>query len=153
MTATEAALQALIAALDSSPGLPTVRRSALLDDTLESVDSEDIVSTALVLQDGDAETENGELCIGFAGNRFALVHHAELEWIVASNDATLLGSTFDAGLEAIAAAISADRTLGGAVLLADLRRPPERGLRPLGARTAKTASIIVTLEFTSSQPF
>jgi hypothetical protein len=153
VTKTEEALQALIAALNASVDLPDVRRSALLDDILEEMDGETGVSRALVIQDGDADMNVDEMETGLGEGRFFLEHHAELEWIVAARDGTELATHFDAGLEAIAAVIEADRTLSGAVEMADMRIPPERGLEVAGARPAKTARIIVTLEFQSRRPF
>lgn len=153
MTRTEQALQALIAALNASADLPAVRRSALLDDILEEMDTEEAVSRALVLQDGDADVNVDEMEVGLGAGRFFLAHLAELEWIVAARDGDDLARIFDAGLEAIASVIESDRTLSGAVELADLRTPPERGLEVAGARPAKTARIIVTLEFQSARPF
>lgn len=153
MTKTEAALQALAAALSASASLPATRRSTPLDDVLEEMDGETGVSRALVLQDGDADEDTGELSMGRLDDRFAIIHRAELEWTVAARDGAELATIFDEGLEAIATVVEANRTLGGAVEDVDLRDPPKRVLYKIGARPAKTAVIVVTLEFQSSRPF
>jgi hypothetical protein len=156
VTKTEAAMQALAAALAASADLPTPERDLVLDQALEPIAEETGVSHKLLIRDG-AASDDGEAplerSLGRGEGRFDIAHAAEVEWIVAALDRDDLASLFDAGLEAIAEAIEADRSLGGIVEDADLPWPPTRSVFPLGARTVKCATLRVLLQFQSPRPF
>lgn len=156
MTKTEAAMQALAAALAASVDLLAPIRDSVLDDVLEPLEGETGVSRKLLLRDGLAGEDDGqplERTLGRGEGRFDIAHQAEVEWIVAARDRADLARIFDAGLEAIAAVIESDRTLGGVVEDADLPWPPTRALFPLGARAVKCATLRVQLQFQSPRPF
>jgi hypothetical protein len=152
MTRTEQALRALAAALDASATLPQTRRNAPLDQVLEDIAAPGSANAAaLVLIDGSGTVLDQVL--GDGESRFSIEHHAEVEWLVSGQEGLALETDFDNGLEAIAAAVEVDRTLGGVVDDVQLNEPPERDLDVLGARPAKTAVLRVSLLFTSSHPF
>lgn len=151
-TKTETAMRALEAALNASEDLPQVRRDAVLDELLYEYEQSEGVDVALILRDAPRAEVSDRAGFGDP-ERFSLIHKADIEWIVCAPEGPDLQDAFDAGLIAIAAAIEADRTLGGAVEFADLTTPPLRGNTVAGARPVKTAVITVDLEFTSSRPF
>jgi hypothetical protein len=152
LTKTETALRALRTALSGRANLPPEpRRNAVFDDVLDELAGLDGINGMLVLRDGNADPES--IALGDGEGRFDLVHRAELEWIVAGPEGEDLEAAFDAGLVAIAAAIRADKTLGGTVDVAELRDPPDRDTLLAGARPAKTAHLPVTLQIQSPDPF
>lgn len=150
MTKTETALSALAAALTAQPGLPAVARDAVFERLIE--ESADGKARALVLRRGRAEVLT-RIVGAAAGERFELAHPAELEWYVADPDEAALQTAFDAGIEAIAAAVRADRTLSGAVQDCLIEDPPEFSEMEWDGRAMLTASITVKLVFTSQDPF
>jgi hypothetical protein len=146
-------MRALAAALAASADLPAPQRDLVLEDMLEEIAGEDGVSRKLLVRDGEADPDHLDRSLGRGEGRFDIAHLAEVEWIVAAVDRDDLARVFDAGLEAIAEAIEADRTLDGGVEDADLAIPPSRDLFPLGARGVKCATLRVTLQFQSPRPF
>ena len=79
---------------------------------------------------------------------WAIEHRAEVEVTVAGATPAARNAQLDALLVAIAAAISADRSLGGAVEWAQPGAPDFEDIEFEGAAAARAASVPVTLFFT-----
>jgi hypothetical protein len=152
MTRTETALRALAAALEASAALPTVRRNVTFDQVFEDLAGASPLQTALLLGDGPGAAAERTLG-GIEGGRYEIDHPAALDWLVAGSAGTALETAFDAGLEAIAAVIAADRSLGGTVAYVEIPTPPERDLETAGSAQVKIARLVVSLRFTSDLPF
>ncbi len=150
MTATETALAALAAALRASPVLPQVSR----DDVFERLLPEEpaTLARALILRRGSTQVLTRALG-DVSGERFELQHAAELEWYVSAPDEATRTSAFDAGLEAIAAVVSADPLLGGTVQQAVIEDPPDYDAEEWDNRPMLTARLTVSLVYTSPNPF
>ena len=152
-TATEAAIKALKTALQAGTILPPVRRNAVLDQVFDSLTLNDgvTVNRALILRDGTGGVV--EQALGFNSGQFVVLHDAEVEWLVCAPEGDDLDAQFDAGLAEIAARINADPTLGGTVILAQIREAPARDTDVAGANPVKTAAIKVELTIqTGNQP-
>ena len=159
MSKTEAALQALRAAIDArQPKLPAVRRNAPLNDLLDALDEAltgapaATTQGALALVDGQGEVL--DVALGDGEGKYSIKHSAEVQWLVAGPEGDDLDRHFDAGLEEIADAVAEDPTLGGVVNDARIEEAPERDLDVLGrAKPYKSAVLRVALLFTSPKPF
>lgn len=80
---------------------------------------------------------------------------APIEFVVAGGERAARRAAFEAGLDAIWDAISADRTLGGKVVYAEMLTPKRTGsgLITDGMPNVLAAEITVRLSFASSQAF
>lgn len=151
-SATETTMLALKAALDASSALPAVRRDPVLDAIFDELaQGGDTYSLALALRHGDDVDASRRF--GAGPEAYELVRNAEVEWIVAGPEGATLNSVFDAGIEAIYAAIALDMTLGGVVVAAEIVEPPELGTDQAGAKPALTALLRVQLTYVSPRSY
>ena len=98
----------------------------------------------VVIRDGETVEETAIL----SPLAWAIEHRAEVEVTVGGATPAARNALLDALLVAIAAAITADRTLGGAVEWAQPGAPDFEDVEFEGAAAARVASIPVTLFFT-----
>lgn len=98
----------------------------------------------VVLRDGEAVEETAIL----SPLAWAIEHRAEVEVTVAGATPAARNALLDALLVDIAAAITADRTLGGAVEWTQPGAPDFEDVEFEGAAAARAASVPVTLFFT-----
>ncbi|PWS34416.1 hypothetical protein DFH01_25715 [Falsiroseomonas bella] len=98
----------------------------------------------VVIRDGETVEETAIL----SPLAWAIEHRAEVEVTVGGATPAARTALLDALLVAIAAAITADRTLGGAVEWAQPGAPDFEDVEFEGAAAARAASIPVTLFFT-----
>lgn len=156
-TATQAALEALVAAIAGAvdeaetPVLPAPRRNQSIEDAAEELATGSGVRLWLNVLDG-RQTVADEL-LGGGDPDYEIEHRAMIEWLVEAQDDAAREAAFHAGLAAIEAALAADRTLGGKV--ADARLAPPALVnddRVEGGTPFKSADIPVDLLFTSDMP-
>lgn len=147
-SATEAAFLGLVTALNASANLPDVRRDAVFDDVFESLVAQPGIGRALVLRAGDAILTDRAL-----PNMYELTRNAEIEFLAAGPEGAALNAAFDEGVSAIFTAVESNKTLGGAVSLAEIVEQPELGTDQSGARAVLTALVRVELTFTSSRAY
>ncbi|TQF77564.1 hypothetical protein FK498_12110 [Elioraea sp. Yellowstone] len=98
----------------------------------------------VVLRDGETVEEAAIL----SPLAWAIEHRAAIEVTVAGAAAAARSTLLDALLAAIAAAVTADRTLGGAVEWAQPGAPEFEDVEVEGAAAARAASVPVALFFT-----
>ena len=98
----------------------------------------------VVIRDGETVEETAIL----SPLAWAIEHRAEVEVTVAGTTPAARNALLDALLMDIAAALAADRTLGGAVEWAQPGAPDFEDVEIEGAAAARAASIPVTLFFT-----
>ena len=98
----------------------------------------------VVVRDGETVEETAIL----SPLAWAIEHRAEVEVTVAGATAVTRNTLLDALLEDVAAAVSADRTLGGAVEWAQPGAPGFEDVEFEGAAAARAASVPVALFFT-----
>ncbi|MBR0670530.1 hypothetical protein [Neoroseomonas soli] len=98
----------------------------------------------VVIRDGETVEETAIL----SPLAWAIEHRAEVEVTVAGATPAARNAQLDALLVAIAAAITADRTLGGAVEWAQPGAPGFEDVEFEGGAAARAASVPVTLFFT-----
>lgn len=139
-TKREAALNALLAALEGIAG-PDVERNAA-----EGVDVPD--GGLIVLRDG----EPGSPEVYLSPPAYGWAHRAEVVVQVQARTATARDARLDALLEEIAAAIDADPTLGGAVEQASIEAPEILTEAVENGAAIKAALLPVTLEYLSNSP-
>jgi|GEM_PF-6321254 len=149
---TEIAMLALKTALDASASLPAARRDPVFEDVFEALGAPDSgYSTVLALRHGDpVETTRR---FGAGPQAYELVRNAELEFYVAGAEGAGLNAAFDGGLSAIHAAIEADRTLGGAVVAAEIVEQPDLGTDSAGSKAVLTAVVRVQLTYVSLRSY
>lgn len=161
MTRTEQALRALRDAIDralGAGGLVPVVRNETLDDAIAYFGAgggRDGGGYVNVVDGNPRATGEGQF-LGAAlrpeSEGYEIVHVAEVEIYVMHGDGDRRDSQFDAIVEAVALALAADRTLGGAVDFAEIE-PPERELLAVeGLPAIKTALLPVALAFVSPHP-
>jgi hypothetical protein len=98
----------------------------------------------VVVRDGETVEETALL----SPLAWAIEHRAAVEVTVAGATPAARTALFDALLVAIAAAVTADRTLGGAVEWAQPGAPEFEDVEVEGAAAARAASVPVALFFT-----
>jgi len=98
----------------------------------------------VVLRDGETVEETAIL----SPLAWAIEHRAEVEVTVAGPTPAARNALLDALLVDVAAAVTADRTLGGAVEWAQPGAPASEDVEFEGAAAARAASIPVALFFT-----
>ncbi|MFY0638707.1 hypothetical protein [Maricaulis maris] len=159
MTKVEAAYQALMARLttaaeDSANPLPEPKRNEPLVNAFTSFEGggnqvDGGVFLNVFDQDGDplgiesgASDEDEHADHEFYQN-------AQIEWIVEHNKNDEREALFDAGMEAIAAALQADRFLGGAVDDLEIQMPRRANLALSGAPKIKAVIIPLRMLLTA----
>lgn len=100
----------------------------------------------LILRDG----EPGEPEVTLSPLRYHYQHRAELEVVVQTPNRR--ASAFDSLITAIAAALEADRTLGGLCEWVEAEAPASVDLPTEGAAALKAAVITVVLHYTTTGP-
>ena len=101
-----------------------------------------------ILRDGDP----GEPEVLMSPETYVYTHRAELELVVEDGDQSARDATFDALKTAVASALAADRTLGGAVEWAQGRAPAPVPITAEGAEALKGASVLIELTYATSDP-
>jgi hypothetical protein len=150
-TAHLALLVALETAADSAGGSLAIPRPWRNRDVATVLDRLGEVGMLINQRDGDIDV-TAEM-LGDEGEIYELALRPSIEWLVEHATAEVRDFRFDFGLELIASAIEADRTLGGAASSARIERVEFGGLVTEGAPQIKAASIIVLIELTSTRPF
>ena len=143
MSARETALGALHAVLAASLASRTPPPRVLRNETVPQRLPE---GGLVVLCDGEAVEETPLL----SPLAWAVEHRAEIEITVAGETAAARAVLLDAILADVAAAIAADRTLGGAVEWAQPGAASFEDVEFEGAAAARAASVPVTLFFTAA---
>jgi hypothetical protein len=158
MTRTEAALRALVAIIAAAAAvtgaaIPLPLRNQALPKRLVELSTG--IETHLNIWDGSGQPTDEMLGADIIADGYELEQLAKIEWAVAARDDTARENAFDAGVRAIAAAIAADRTLGGVVDRAAITQLNGlgSGLSTDGLPNIKAVEIIVSLQFLSSEPF
>ncbi len=139
-TPRETILQALLAALETVPGV-TVLRGAILPERIP-------VGGLLILRDGDPGTPG----VTLSPLQYHYEHRAEFEVIVQGKTPTARDATFDALLVDLASAISADRTVGGLCDWTEAQAPQPVDLPVEGAEALKAAVVPLILTYTTADP-
>jgi hypothetical protein len=143
MSKREAALVALHTRLQAAfPGrspAPVVLRG-------ETIPQRIPLGGLVVLRDGDTVDETAIL----SPLAWAIEHRAEIEVTVAGTTPAARNALLDALLVAMGDAITADRTLGGAVEWAQPGSPEFQDTEFEGAAAARSALVPVTLWFTTA---
>jgi hypothetical protein len=137
-TAISALLDVLQAAILFLAPTPTVLRNETVPQRLPP-------GGVLVLQDGETEEATAML----SPLAYAIRHRAELEITVGGADEAERTEQLDALLGAVAAALVADRTLGGAVEWSEPGPPLIEPVPVEGAAALKAALLPITLWFTA----
>lgn len=142
-SAREAALAALFQQLQANLSGPQLKRNA---ETPEVVPAGGIV----VMRDGDAgEPVDQEI----SPPAYSYEHPVEIEVLVKHADAAQRASDLDEVLQAVQAAVAADRSLSGAVEYAELSAPADNLDEHMeGDAGVKAALITVILAYTTSDP-
>lgn len=129
-TARETAITSLLALVQALPGITAVRNAAW---------PERVPAGGLaVVSDGETVEEEAML----SPLAYGIVHRADVE-VFAANEMQR-----DAIIAALAAAIAADRTLGGAVEWAEAGSPDYDTVAPDGSAAVAAATVPVRLMFT-----
>ena len=136
----EAALKALLSVLAGISG-PTVKRNMLEEQDLPD-------GGLIVLLDGDP----GDPDVTLSPPSYYFQHRAEVVVHVGGGDAAARDAALDALLQQIAAAVSADDTLGGAVEMATLEPAEFLGEPVEGGAAVKSAEFGVVLEYEATTP-
>ncbi|SER49773.1 hypothetical protein SAMN04490244_101267 [Tranquillimonas rosea] len=138
----ETILEALAALLDAAkPAGASFERNATLPGTIPAAGT-------LILRDGDP----GEPEVLISPPVYFYEHRAELDLVVDRNSATERDAVFDAAKTAVAAALAADRTLGGLCDYVIGEAPEPIDLPVEGAATLKAATIGIILQYGSPDP-
>ena len=136
----EAALQALLARLQTTAG-PQVARNEVLPSRLPP-------GGLVVLRDGDP----GEPEVTLNPVSYLWQHRAEVEVVVEGATSEQRDAALDALLVAIGEVLGADPTLGGAVDWSEAGAPQTRDLAIEGAAALKGAVVPVTLVYLTADP-
>ena len=139
-TARETILQALFAALQAVPGA-TALREEVLPDRLPT-------GGLVILRDGDPGTPE----VTLSPLAYHYEHRAEIEVIVQGKTPVARASVFDTLVQAIGAALTTDRTLGGLCDWAEAQAPQPVDLPVEGAAALKAAIIPVILTHSTTDP-
>jgi hypothetical protein len=139
-TSSETILQALLAALQTVPGAPVLREEVLP----ERVPASGLV----ILRDGDPGTPE----VTLSPLAYHYEHRAEIEVIVQGKTPAARANAFDTIVQAIGAAISPDRTLGGLCDWTEAQAPQPVDLPVEGAAALKAAIIPVILAYSTTDP-
>jgi hypothetical protein len=161
-TKTETALRALLAVLTTASQAVDAKISTPLRNEGLPSEFDDAAAGAglklyLNLWDGEHEIDDEVIGADDAGidDGYELLHDARLELAVAGPEQDARDQAFSDALLAIAGAIAADRTLGGAVSYCGIAKLNGQGsgLVTDGLPNVKGCELIIRLSFTSSLPF
>ena len=136
----ETVLSALLALLDGVLSAKVLRNEPLP----ERIPQEGLV----ILRDGNP----GEPSVTLSPVSYLYEHRAELDVAVQGAGAAARDASFDGLLEAIAAAISGDRTLGGLADRVEALAPVPSEIAAEGAVPIKAATIPVVLIYATTDP-
>lgn len=137
----ETILAALLAAIEgAAPAGAEVARNAVLPSRVPT-------AGAIILRDGDP----GDPETSLSPLAYHYEHVAAVEVIVTGSDATR-DTIFDALVQAVGAAITADRSLGGLCDWVDATAPAPLDLAIEGAAPMKAATIPVALFYVTGSP-
>jgi len=139
-TIRETILQALLAALQTVPDA-TVLREEVLPERLPA-------GGLLILRDGDPSAPE----VTLSPLAYHYEHRAELEVIVQGKTPAARAVAFDTLVQAIGAALAADRTLGGLCDWIEAQAPQSVDLPVEGTAALKAAIIPVILTYTTADP-
>jgi hypothetical protein len=139
-TPRETILQALLAALKTVPDA-TVLREEVLPERLPA-------GGLVILRDGDP----GAPEVTLSPLAYHFEHRAEIEVIVQGKISSARATAFDSLMQAIGAALAADRTLGGLCDWTEAQAPQPVDLPVEGAAALKAAIIPVILTYTTPDP-
>ena len=139
-TPRETILQALLAALQTVPGV-TVLRGAILPERIPT-------GGLLILRDGDPGTPE----VTLSPLQYHFEHRTEVEVIVQGKTPAVRDTVFDVLLSELATAISVDRTLGGLCDWTEAEAPQLVDLPVEGAEGLKAAIVLINLTYTTADP-
>lgn len=139
----EAALKALAAAIAAAlPGAAVFRRNEALPLAVPA-------GGLAILRDGNP----GEPEVTMSPLRYEYDHVAECDIHAAGGTAAARDATFDALKQAVAAAVAADRTLGGLTVDLRARAPQPILIRAVeGAPEVKAATVPVVVSYVTTDP-
>lgn len=138
----EAALDALTAAIVAgAPVGASVERNKVLADTIPD-------AGMIVIRDGDP----GQPEITLSPVVYYYDHRAEIDIVVQGDDGAERDVRADTLKQAVSAAITADRTLGGAVEWAEPRSGAPQLFGPEGGEPLKASTLTVTLSYATQDP-
>jgi hypothetical protein len=139
-TLRETILKALLAALQTVPGA-TILREDVLPERIPA-------GGLLILRDGDPGTPE----VTLSPRAYHYEHRGEVEVMVQGKTPVARAAAFDTLVQAIGAAISADRTLGGLCDWIEAQAPQPVDLPVEGAAALKAAIIPIILTYTTFDP-
>ena len=139
-TTRETILQALLAALKTVPDA-TVLREEVLPERLPA-------GGLVILRDGDPGTPE----VTMSPLAYHYEHRVEIEVILQDKTPAARATAFDTLVQAIGAALAADRTLGGLCDWTEAQAPQPVDLPVEGAAALKAAIIPVILTYTTADP-
>ncbi len=139
-TTRETILQALLAAIETVPDA-TVLREDILPERVPA-------GGLLILRDGDP----GAPEVTLSPLAYHYEHRAEIEVIVQGKTPAARATAFDTLMQAIGAALAADRTLGSLCDWTEAQAPQPVDLPVEGAAAIKAAIIPVILTYTTADP-
>lgn len=134
-TKRESIMTALLAVLDGVSG-PTVLRNAALPEAVPA-------GGLIILRDGDP----GDPEVLMSPLTYLFTHAAQAEVIVQAGTPALRDAAFDTLTAAIAAALSADRTLGGLCDWIEAQAPDPADLPVEGAAGYKAAVVPIIIDY------
>lgn len=145
MSARETAISALVAQIRASAAArpspkPTVLRNEPYPQSLPA-------GGLVVVRDGETVLSEAVM----SPLRFHMEHAAEVEVVVAGATAAARAAAIDALLVALAAGVSANRTLGGAVEYAEVGTADLEDIEFEGAAALRAARFTVTLQFSAAE--
>lgn len=145
MSARETAIAALVAQITTSAAArpapkPVVLRNEPYPQSLPA-------GGLVVVRDGETVVSEAIM----SPLRFHMEHAAEVEVVVTGATAALRAATIDALLVALAAGVSANRTLGGAVEYAEIGTADLEDIEFEGAAALRAARFTVTLQFSAAE--
>jgi hypothetical protein len=138
----EAALKALYLAVSAAaPVLATCERNSALPIDYPA-------AGILIVRDG----EPGEPDVLMSPETYIYTHLADIDVVFQNGDAAARDAGFDILKQAVATALSTDRTLGGSVEYALGRAPAPLEITAEGVEAIKAATIQVELTYETSDP-
>jgi len=139
-TIRETILQALLAALETVPNA-TVLREEVLPERLPA-------DGLVILRDGDP----GAPEVTLSPLAYHYEHRAEIEVIMQGKTPAARANTFDTLVQAIGAALTTDRALGGFCDWIEAQAPQPVDLPVEGGAALKAAIVPVILHYTTADP-
>lgn len=145
MSARETAIAALVAQITASAAArPSPKPVVLRNETYpQSLPAGGLV----VVRDGETVVSEAIM----SPLRFHMEHAAEVEVVVGGASAAARAAALDALLVALAAGVSANRTLGGAVEYAEIGTADLEDIEYEGAAPLRAARFSVTLQFSAAE--